>query len=233
MILLLNIYFVLIICRLIITFPQINFHLTDSINNHELQHDCLRISISQEIVSFCLTDSMSEWNIQMNPADSKLTFNDLRKRNITSQQLYQWSAPIDLIEQYQLFLNLNQSSLSETIFYNCTKPRFGPQCQYEFIYFPFENMTLKETISQFYQIKYEPTSLTCYIHLECDRGSKSICLDWTEICDEQVNCINNQIDEKFCGQLLINECRDDEYRCRNDFIEQLKIIDQSFLRRQI
>jgi len=50
MILLLNIYFVLIICRLIITFPQINFHLTDPINNHELQHDCLRISISQEIV---------------------------------------------------------------------------------------------------------------------------------------------------------------------------------------
>ena len=217
---LLKLYFVLFITSSSIAFPQINFYLTDSTNDHE--HDCLTIDISpfneinaQEILSFCLTEPMGKWNNQSNTIDHKLTFDQLRKQNVTSQQLYHWSAPIDLIEQYQIFLDSNQSLLSQNIFYNCTQPRFGPQCQYEFIYLPSEHLTLKETISQFYQIKYEPKSLTCYIHLKCDRGSKSICLDWTEICDEYVNCVHDQIDEKFCWQLKKNECNEDEYRCRD------------------
>jgi hypothetical protein len=57
--------------------------------------------------------------------------------------------------------------------------------------------------------------LTCYIHLECNRGSKSVCLDWTEICDGYIDCLNDRIDEKYCWQLEINQCKEDEYRCLN------------------
>jgi hypothetical protein len=57
----------------------------------------------------------------------KFYFYELSKQNMCSEQLYLWLAPIDLIENYQLYL-----SLSKEIFYNCTLPRFGPRCQYEF-----------------------------------------------------------------------------------------------------
>ena len=221
------------------TFPQTNFHLTD-VNDQTFAHDCLQISVlpistkdSQEILSFCLTDdTLSKWPIQINPLDQIFTFADLRKQNITSQQLYQWSASIDLIEQYQFYLIYNQSSLSMNLFYNCSKPRFGSQCQYEFLYLPqLENLsTLEETILHLYKIEYKPTSLTCYMHLECNRGSKSICLDWTDICDGSIHCTNDQIDEKFCWQLLTNECNEDEHRCDNgQCISKQFLFDESYI----
>ena len=206
---------------LVNAFPQTNFHLTN-INDREFAHDCLRFSIlptskkdTQEIVSFCLTNSTLNWSIQVNPLDQNYTFANLRQQNVTTEQLYQWSASIDLIEQYQFYLMYNESSMSTAIFYNCSKPRFGSYCQYEFLYLPSDNFTLRDTILYLYQIDYEPTSLTCYVHLKCNRGSKSICLDWTEICDQYVHCVDDQADEKLCGQLLINECHENEYRCRN------------------
>ena len=224
MIFLLNIYLdIFLFSSIINTFPQTNFHLTD-INDEKFAHDCLRFSISpideidsQEILSFCLIEPLSKWNIPVNTLDKTLTFADLRKQNVTSEQLYQWSASIDLIEQYQIYITSNnyQSSMSTNVFYNCSIPRFGSQCQYEFLYLPSNHFSLKEAILQFYRIEYKPTSLTCYMHLNCNRGSKSICLDWTEICDEYVHCVDDHIDEKFCWQLLINECKEDEFRCRN------------------
>jgi len=63
-----------------------------------------------------------------------LTFAQLLKQNITNQQLYLWSAPIDLIETYQFYLNQPQNSekiaISSQIFYNCTLSYFGAKCQY-------------------------------------------------------------------------------------------------------
>ena len=210
-----KIYFYLIFFSLTFAFPQINFHLT----NH---FDCLQISApkknnenSQEILSLCLTQSLL--NTEVNLIDQQFTFDQLRKQNITSEQLYQWSASIDLLEQYQEYLIFNQSSLSTKTFYNCSSSlRFGEQCQYEFFSMPSGNLTLKQMVLEFYETIPHPTSITCYVHLECDRGDlKSFCLDWTDICDGYVDCLNDQIDEKFCWQLQINECHQDEYRCTN------------------
>ncbi|CAF1548192.1 unnamed protein product, partial [Adineta steineri] len=67
---------------------------------------------------------------------------------------------------------------------------------------------------EYYLHEYQPTRLTCYIHLECDRGSVSLCLDWSEICDGIADC-RNGIDEEYCWQLNINQCEDNEYRCGN------------------
>ena len=84
----------------------------------------------------------------------KFTFDELSKENITSQQLYLWSAPIDIIEHYQFYLNQlstsNDLSLAKEIFYNCTLPRFGPICQYEFDYYDPNHSSLYEIIHDFY-----------------------------------------------------------------------------------
>ncbi|CAF3271847.1 unnamed protein product, partial [Rotaria sp. Silwood2] len=57
--------------------------------------------------------------------------------------------------------------------------------------------------------------MTCYVHLPCITGPESVCLDWREICDGKIDCMHNSIDEQFCFELEMNECADDEYRCRN------------------
>lgn len=64
--------------------------------------------------------------------------------------------------------------------------------------------------------RYTPTiytHLTCYILLDCDRGPLPFCLDWREICDGRIDCMNRGVDEKLCFQLEINECEENEFRC--------------------
>ncbi|CAF4660007.1 unnamed protein product, partial [Rotaria sp. Silwood2] len=211
--------------------PQINLHLTDWINANEshivLQHDCLHLAawIDEEndpyqIISYCMSECPSKWYIQKNNQDQNFAFAELYKLNITSEQLYLWSAPMGVIERYQFYLNLllTSNSLSSLmaahIFYNCTSPRFGPLCQYSLDAYKSHHLTLNEIIHEFYLQEYEPITLTCYTHLQCDRGSISACLDWSEICDGIIDC-RNGVDEEPCWQMEINECEDNEDRCRN------------------
>jgi len=85
----LNIYLdIFLFSSIINTFPQTNFHLTD-LNDEKFAHDCLRFSISpigeidlQEILLFCLIESLSKWNMPVNTLDKTLTFADLRKQNV-------------------------------------------------------------------------------------------------------------------------------------------------------
>ncbi|CAF4136103.1 unnamed protein product [Rotaria sp. Silwood2] len=89
-------------------------------------------------------------------------------------------------------------------------------CQYEIIYYHSNHSSLNEIFDDYYQLyEYDPTNLTCYTHLQCNRGPFPACLDWSEICDGQVDCIDDNFDEEYCWQLEINECNDNEYRCTN------------------
>ncbi|CAF4052595.1 unnamed protein product [Rotaria sordida] len=70
---------------------------------------------------------------------------------------------------------------------------------------------IDETIERFikdYTLTKRPS--TCYMHLSCNHGPTPICLDWREVCDGQMDCINSKIDEENCWQLEINECNDNE-----------------------
>ncbi|CAF4011362.1 unnamed protein product [Rotaria magnacalcarata] len=217
--------------HLIFALPQINLHNTYWVSENEtndvLEHDCLRVdalveegNISHEIISYCMSELPSKFHIEKNDFFPKFTFDELSKQNITSQQLYLWSASIDLAEYYQFYLNelstLNQSSLSREVFYNCTLPRFGSMCQYEIDYYHPKHSSLHEIIDDFYRTyKYDPTNFTCYSHLQCNRGHPPSCLDWTEVCNGQIDCIDGGFDEEYCWQLEINECSDNEYRCAN------------------
>ena len=219
---------------------QINLDLTNLPNDNgsdiALQHDCLHVTAWMQketelyqIVSYCMSEWPSKWKIQKSKLDQSFTFADLAKRNITSEQLYLWSAPIDVIERYQVYLNqisTSNSSLSSELFYNCTSPRFGPLCQYSIEAYTSDHSSLNEIIYDYYQYEYNPTTLTCYDFLQCDRGSPSLCLDWSEICDGIVDC-RDGIDEEPCWQLEINECEDNEYRCLNGQCLQKIFVDDN------
>jgi hypothetical protein len=228
-------YFVLL--HLITATPQINLYFTDwvSENNNSIRHDCLRIAtsidesnINRQIMLYCMGESPSEFNVENNNVFSRFTFAELSKQNITSQQLYLWSAPIDIAEQYEFYLNQlstsNDLSLEKEVFYNCTLSRFGTMCQYAFEHHHPDYSSLYEIIHNFYHnYGYEPTNFTCYLHLQCDRGPSPACLDWSEICDGKIDCRDGGLDEEHCWQLEINECSDNEYRCANG-----QCISQSF-----
>ncbi|CAF4461015.1 unnamed protein product, partial [Adineta steineri] len=69
---------------------------------------------------------------------------------------------------------------------------------------------------------------TCYILLECDRGGSSMCLDWREICDGRIDCLNGGVDEIQCFNLEINECNENEYRCHNGLCIPKKFLEMDF-----
>jgi hypothetical protein len=231
-------YFILL--HLINSAPQINLYYTDRINENEsdadnLRHNCLRVADPdirvhyerddylgvRSLASYCMSELPSNFTIQKNDLFPKFTFAELSKQNITSQQLYIWSAPIDVIERYQFYLDqlsksIHDLSMSTEVFYNCTWPRFGPMCQYQLEHDNSGYSSLYVLIYSFYRIyKYQPTNLTCYTHLQCYRGPSPSCLDWTEICDGQVDCLAGGLDEEHCWQLEINECDENEFRCGN------------------
>ena len=243
----------------IITSTRINLHLTDGFHDGEgddgaLSHPCLRIAAhtashldSHQILSFCLTTSPLLRTSTENTLDQKFTFDQLSNLNITGKDLYLWSAPIDLIEHYQLYLTQDATSdirsSARQSFYNCTAPSFGPFCQYSLELSSVQDASLNQIIYAFYQEQYNPSHLTCYTHLVCNRGSGEACLGWTEICDGYVDCLNDAVDEKYCWPLQTSECATDEYRCDNgqciskvfldDDPNAFECLDQSDARREV
>ena len=197
---------------------RINMDQTLSMN--EIEHHCIDILAGNgkeksihEMIRYCLSNSSSiELNQIKTNTNNQFTFDQLRQRNVTSEQLFQWSASLDLIEHYQSYLN--EYSISSDIFFNCTWPRFGSFCEYSFNMNLNDQLTLNEMIIEYYNEEYKPSTLTCYVHLECNRGSKLICLDWSEICDGYIDCLNG-IDEEHCYQLGYEMCEENEYRCNN------------------
>ena len=222
-----NSVFYLIFVSLSINAIQINLHRTEK--DSGLLHECLAVSAwpvpdelnPQQILRYCLGESPSnrfDQFVVVVEDQSRLSFAQLAEREISSRQLYLWSAPIDLIEEYQSYLNQPSPSKDMKYFDNCTWPRFGLVCEYSFDFPEDEESfsSLSELIHQFYlTYPYKPSTLTCYVHLPCRRGPSPSCLDWTEICDGQIHCFGGGEDEEHCWQLELNECEENEYRCHN------------------
>jgi len=220
---LVKVLFYFVSLQMISTHALINLYFTDIDNqdHYMLQQNCFFIFLAHspkfqydQIMDFCMSEPASDFSITKNDFITNFTFFQLAHANITSEQLFLWSAPIDLIEHYQYYLNEKDISLAEYIFYNCTWPQFGPRCQYQFE-FSYENFTdIRDYIFANIQIFDESQmKYSCYIHLTCIRSPGVQCLDWTDICDGKVDCLNGGVDEEHCWQLEINDCQNDEYKC--------------------
>ncbi|CAF5019283.1 unnamed protein product, partial [Rotaria sp. Silwood1] len=158
---------------------------------------------------------------------NNFTFDILQQMGVSSNQLYLWSAPIDLIKDYQYYLNMNETKLASNIFYNCTRPWFGRFCHYRFDSSTSFDEIVLSTIGKNYD-KIEND--TCYNHIKCDRGGgMNFCLDWREICDGSIDCLNG-LDEANCSQLEENQCDENQFRCQNGFqcIPKMFVADDVF-----
>jgi hypothetical protein len=137
------------------------------------------------------------------------SFKELKEQNITSKQLLEWFSPIDVAEKYQM----NRNDLD--VFHNCSSPWFGSHCQYKFNYdssLSFVDI-LQISHTNFLNMQRNISDGTCYRFLsDCNRGLWPLCLDWREICDGKIDCMNEE-DEKWCDQLEMIECNSNEYRC--------------------
>jgi hypothetical protein len=125
------------------------------------------------------TLNQSSSNIQR-----KFTFAQLREQNRTTIDLYKWYAPIDLIEQYDLYLESNDEQLSQTYFSQCKSSTSGSNCQYQFnsashfAEIVMEHFDMKyDTINYTNDILTQTKNGTCYTHLKCTYILPSLCLD--------------------------------------------------------
>ena len=219
--------FYLLFCPIVRT--KFNLYNTDPIQNmDDLQVNCLHYytrltqSYIMEKTEFCLGPIGETTFDDADPLhiSGKFTFDQLRHLNVDITQLLSWSATIDLAENYQYYLqHQNESFLSQEVFINCTRPWFGSQCEYSFdmddisSFQKIVEKTLRQRTDS--ESSYDLTNLPCYIHLKCDRGGSGLCLDWREVCDGRIDCIDGGADEAQCVQLELNQCDASEYRCHN------------------
>ena len=110
------------------------YHTNFLLNNndcHCLYYFTSEVNLAYQFIQYCIRFQFDDEIFDDTNSDNSFTFEDLYKKNITSQQLYEWSASIDLIESYQNYLE-NNISASKFRFYNCTYPWFGSYCEYRF-----------------------------------------------------------------------------------------------------
>jgi hypothetical protein len=199
-----------------------SFDHTDRLLNG-LDRDCLYYNAHDkgdvvfQIIEYCIRVPLREPVAYNTSYHSLFTFKDLRQANITSRQMYTWSAPEDLIEHYQNYLENENPLFDKFLFYNCTYPWFGSRCEYRFDQ-PESNFAQQiEAIFETQEFFFRTTihKISCYIHLQCDRGkTPDACLDWREVCNGKVDCLGGGYDEEHCWQLEVNECDNEtEFRC--------------------
>ncbi|CAF1406391.1 unnamed protein product, partial [Adineta steineri] len=177
---------------------------------------------ANHLIPYCRRPlSIDRTNIIQGYIENTYTFKNLSLQGVTSENLLQWSISIDIIEQYFIYLIKNDTKFDEFVFNNCSSLWFGSNCQYTFhlnmfieSFGDFVNSSFIARRGYYGKILIH----TCYPHLSgCNRGPEPMCLDWREICDGKVDCIGDNlgIDEEYCNELEINECKEDEYRCHN------------------
>lgn len=205
---------------------DLNLYYTENAQNN-LDRDCLYYfvpenGLNNQFIQYCIRFHLEEQESNnINRYHESFTFIELRQHNITSHQLLTWSAPVDIVENYQMYLDHSLSN-DTLLFYNCTYPWFGSLCEYRFDYplSSFEQQVEKSVITKS-NCDIDLNTLPCYIYLQCDRTGDAgqtpgACLDWREICDGKTDCIDGGQDEEYCWLLEMNECdTETEFRCHN------------------
>ncbi|CAF3357480.1 unnamed protein product [Rotaria sp. Silwood2] len=170
--------------------------------------------MNKQLISYCRRPDSDEQEEEMSDISDEniantITFKELSKQGITSEQLLNWSAPMDVAERYAM------NNKSSELFYNCSFPWFGSKCQYRFVYntsLSFHEIVQASMKSRnIWRITVNVT--TCYRFLsDCNRGPWPLCLDWRQICNGKADCMHGE-DEQGCEILEMTTCSHNEYRC--------------------
>lgn len=146
----------------------------------------------------------------------KVSFEELRQKNITPNDILLRSVSIEDADKYAAYLvAINISDANNDSLCLCTaNSTFGKYCEYRYaVGSSFsDNLIVQFNYKFAYQGGYTYGSIYCYETVECDSGL--MCLDWRDICDGKQQCMLG-VDEDNCDLLEFNECEPDEYRCRN------------------
>ncbi|CAF1397452.1 unnamed protein product, partial [Didymodactylos carnosus] len=162
----------------------------------------------------------------------QLTFEALKVRNTSVDDLFQWQATIDTIDAYAKYLEESNGLADKEIYCNCTDNEwFGSRCQYsienavspDFDQILHHRFLLKLVFLS--QWGLTAGNITCYRDWMCN--PLALCFDWRQICDGIVDCENGE-DEEHCMELETNTCHmEKQYRCRNGMcIERKFAFDQ-------
>jgi hypothetical protein len=167
-------------------------------NKNEIAFDCLyhlitdddhltrmKMDVRIENIPFCRYSSTIMKDNLLSPNIEQWTFDDLRQMNISAGQLFDWYAPLDIIEEYLL-------EKKTGVFVNCSKKEnfwFGSRCEYTLD----SKKDLKDLLWDRFDAKYylkknflSTTNGTCY-SIPNDQCQSILCLDWREICDGKSN----------------------------------------------
>ena len=136
----------------------------------------------------------STWiNDSLSDHFSSITFEELRRTNITGLQLYDWNAPFDVIENYL-------AGDKHGIFVNCSGTLwFGVNCEYtldsmeNIAEINYERFTAKELFLDQYDLY---TNGTCYEMMNNSDCGSILCLDWREICDGKLTRMIPEMKER-------------------------------------
>lgn len=137
--------------------------------------------------------------------------------------------PLDLIDEYQQYVFYRKNP-TENIIYNnkqficiCKSEEiFGRYCEYKIPDLIFDDSIpislLVRTIGKARE-SLSPWNrrISCYnlLPLCYDKLNRKRCLDWRDICDGEIDCVNGD-DENQCLNLEMNKCDvENEFRCRN------------------
>ena len=170
----------------------------------------------EEAISLCITVNNNSCTAN---GGIVWTFDQLKKQNITSNDLANWNATVDTIDDYEGYLQTDRNESKNSRFCTCTDQfHFRRKCQYTFGMINESFFNILE--SHFFNLVEIDTDemhimndadVTCYKRDALCFGS---CLDWRQIFNGIVDC-SDGLDEVSCGLLEFNECHNDEYRCRS------------------
>ena len=135
----------------------------------------------RQSISTAYANSIPKEQTMTMVTNEPITFQRLREMNITVEQLFNWYAPMDMLEDYQSGEEIGE-------FFNCSEHDnylFGPKCQYIFDsndYFPDLVDKRIDRKEDYLDDVLSITNGTCY-EIGNDECESVICLDWREICD--------------------------------------------------
>ena len=192
--------------------PSAAFDCLYAVWNGDQSHNSVPFIHNYYLIPYCRRPDSVEEDPSIDASNNPITYGQLKQQGVSSETLLVWSSSIDDVERYA-----TSDDNSSDLFYNCSSPWFGSQCQYKFA--DDASITFSERVRATFasrkDVSLNVTTGTCYVFLDgCTHHPWPFCLDWREICDGKIDCLHGE-DEQACHALETNVCADNEYRCHN------------------